>query len=164
MNWTCLQVELKFFHEGEVRGVDFFNVFCGTLIPFPFPFEPLPRRLELDMFSLRKIASSHVILARTICVPVACVVACVSSRAVKVQKQKQKTHPFHSNKPRSLVVDVPKHFFRSLSLTHTRCWRIFHCVWNISAFAGSLNNQDCIFHFLCFTVDSSLTKRERACS
>ena len=84
MNWTCLQVELKFFHEGEVRGVDFFNVFCGTLIPFPFPFEPLPRRLELDMFSLQKIASSHVILARTIYVPVACVVACVSSRAVKV--------------------------------------------------------------------------------
>ena len=29
-----------------------------------------------------------------------CVVACVSSRAVKVQKEKQKTHPFHSNKPR----------------------------------------------------------------
>ena len=27
---------------------------------------------------------------------------------------------------------------------------IFHCVWNISAFAGSINNQDCIFHFLRF--------------
>ena len=24
MNWTCLQVELKFFHQREVRAVDFF--------------------------------------------------------------------------------------------------------------------------------------------
>ena len=63
--------------------------------------------------------------SRTICVAVACVVACVQSRAVKVQKQKQKTHPFHSNKPRSLVVDASKHLCRSLSLTHTRCWVIF---------------------------------------
>ena len=23
MNWTCLQVELKFFHQREVRAVDF---------------------------------------------------------------------------------------------------------------------------------------------
>ena len=31
-----------------------------------------------------------------------------------------------------------------------RCCGIFHCVWNISAFASSINNQDCIFHFLRF--------------
>ena len=30
------------------------------------------------------------------------------------------------------------------------CCGIFHCVWNISAPAGSINNQDCISHFLRF--------------
>ena len=30
------------------------------------------------------------------------------------------------------------------------CCGIFHCVWNISASPGSINNQDCIFHFLRF--------------
>ena len=31
------------------------------------------------------------------------------------------------------------------------CCGIFHCVWNISASAGSINNQDCgIFHVLRF--------------
>ena len=30
------------------------------------------------------------------------------------------------------------------------CCEIFHCVWNISASAGSTNNQDCIFHFFRF--------------
>ena len=30
------------------------------------------------------------------------------------------------------------------------CCGIFHCVWNISASAGSINNQDCIFLFLRF--------------
>ena len=30
------------------------------------------------------------------------------------------------------------------------CCGIFHCVWNISASAGSTNNQDCIFHFFRF--------------
>ena len=30
------------------------------------------------------------------------------------------------------------------------CCGIFHCVWNISASAGSINNEDCIFHFFCF--------------
>ena len=48
---------------------------------------------------------------------------------------------------RGLSVDVSfirKYHFSSM------CCRIFHCVWNISAFAGSIHNQDCIFHFLCF--------------
>ena len=36
-----------------------------------------PQVTELDLFPLLKIASSDVILARTICVPVAFVVACV---------------------------------------------------------------------------------------
>ena len=31
-----------------------------------------------------------------------------------------------------------------------RCCGIFHFVWNISASAGSINKQDCIFHFLRF--------------
>lgn len=30
------------------------------------------------------------------------------------------------------------------------CCGIFHCVWNISASAGSTNNQDCIFHLFRF--------------
>ena len=30
------------------------------------------------------------------------------------------------------------------------CCGIFHCVWNISASAGSTNNQDCTFHFFRF--------------
>ena len=30
------------------------------------------------------------------------------------------------------------------------CCGIFHRVWNISASAGSINNQDCIFHFFRF--------------
>ena len=83
--------------------------------------------IALDEIRTRRILREKVDCkqSRTICVAVACVVACVQSRAVKVQKQKQKTHPFHSNKPRSLVVDVSKHLCRSLSLTHTRCWVIF---------------------------------------
>ena len=38
------------------------------------------REEELDLFPLQKIASSDVILAQTICFPVACVVACVCRR------------------------------------------------------------------------------------
>ena len=37
---------------------------------------------------------------------------------------------------------------KKIILAH--CCGIFHCVWNISASAGSINNQDCIFHFLRF--------------
>ena len=36
------------------------------------------------------------------------------------------------------------------SLLLSACCGIFYCVWNISASAGSINNQDCIFHFLRF--------------
>ena len=53
------------FHEREARAVDFL---C-------FLWQKRARERELDLFPLQKIASSDVILARTICVPVACVVA-----------------------------------------------------------------------------------------
>ena len=44
---------------------------------------------ELDLFPLQKIALSDVILARTICVPVACVVAgtCVVAGCQSMSKQ-----------------------------------------------------------------------------
>ena len=62
-------VELKFFHEREARAVD---DLCFL--------RRRARERELDLFPLQKIASSDVILARTICITVACVVACVCRR------------------------------------------------------------------------------------
>ena len=58
-------IELKFFHEREAQADDFL---C-------FLRQKRARERELDLFPLQKIASSDVILAPTICVPVACVVA-----------------------------------------------------------------------------------------
>ena len=37
-----------------------------------------------------------------------------------------------------------------IRLEGTSCCGIFHCVWNISTSASSINDQDCIFHFLRF--------------
>ena len=59
-----------FFHERDARAVDFL---C-------FLQQKPAREPELDLFPLNKITLNDVILARTICVPVACVVACVCRR------------------------------------------------------------------------------------
>ena len=47
------------------------------------------RERELDWFSLQKIASSDVILARTSCVPVACVVASCESMSKQTNNGKK---------------------------------------------------------------------------
>ena len=60
----------QIFHEREARSVEFLS----------FLRQKRAREQELDLFPLQKIASSEVILARTICVPVACVVAFVCRR------------------------------------------------------------------------------------
>ena len=54
-----------------------------------FPRQKRTRERELDLFPLQKIALSDVILARTICVPVACVVAgtCVVAGCQSMSKQ-----------------------------------------------------------------------------
>ena len=56
-----------FFHECEAGAV-YVDFLC-------FLWQKRARERELDLFPLQKIASSDAILARTICVPVACVVA-----------------------------------------------------------------------------------------
>ena len=75
----ALQVELIVFHEREARAVDFL---C-------FLRQDRGER-ELNLFPLQKVISSDVILARTICVPVVCVVAWVCclelSKYVKTNK------------------------------------------------------------------------------
>ena len=63
----------------EARAVDFF---C-------FLQQQRARERELDLFPLQKIASSDVILARTICVPVVCVVASCQSVSKQTNKRKE---------------------------------------------------------------------------
>ena len=60
----------QIFHEREAWSVEFL---C-------FLRQKRAREQELDLFPQQKIASSEVTLARTICVPVACVVAFVCRR------------------------------------------------------------------------------------
>ena len=50
------------------------------------------RERELDLFPLQKIVSSDVILARTICVPVACVAACVCRRELSKYYMSKQTN------------------------------------------------------------------------
>ena len=56
---------------------------------FRFLQQKRARERELDLFPLQKIASSDVILARTICVPVACVVASCQSMSKQTNKRKE---------------------------------------------------------------------------
>ena len=65
----------QIFHEREARSVEFL---C-------FLRQKRAREEELDLFPLQKIASITVILARTICVPVACVVAFASCQSMSKQ-------------------------------------------------------------------------------
>ena len=56
-------------------------------------------------------------------------------------------HPGHAEGDNS---PTPSSWSTSFTFFGTSCCGIFYCVWNISASAGSINNQDCIFHFLRF--------------
>ena len=68
-----------FFHESEARALDFL---C-------FLRQKRAREREFDLFPLQKIASSDVILARTICVPVACVVESCQSMSKQTNNGKE---------------------------------------------------------------------------
>jgi len=80
----CIIVDLptspaQIFHEREARSVDFL---C-------FLRQKRAREQELDLFPLQKMASSEVMLARTICVPVACVVASCQSMSKQTNNGKK---------------------------------------------------------------------------
>ena len=55
--------------------------------------------------------------------------------------------PGHAERDNS---PTPSSWSTSFTFFGTSCCGIFYCVWNISASAGSINNQDCIFHFFRF--------------